>query len=473
MFTSFLKVTLRKLYREKLYTFINIAGLSLGIACCLILGVFLYGELTYDQYNKNYKRIYRVTVEMTNQGTSTKIAYTPSALALILKKVNPDVIDCVRFIGISDAQGLAIRSGDDTFFWKSVYMADDNVFRVFTYDIIYGDPKTALVDPKSIAVSETFARKYFGDENPIGKTVSTDFGTYKISLVFADQPENTHLKTNVIISYNGPASRLDESNLKDKLWNIMNCYTYLVLPEDYPQGSIKKMTEAVYQKYVKGMVETDAFRIDIRLQPLKDIHYKSPGLVGDEAKGNALYLYGSIAIGLLILLVACINYMNLATARSLKRGREVGIHKVLGANKSQLILQFIGESILITIMAFCAGLFIAKLLLIFPPVNDLISNLQLTDYVTKPVLLCWLIGSTIFTGVVSGAYPAFYLSSIPPVAALTAIQKAATAQFKLRQILVLAQFIISIGVIAGTFLMISQCDISLINHWVFQRRTEW
>ena len=228
------------------------------------------------------------------------------------------------------------------------------------------------------------------------------------------------------------------------------------MPEDYPPDSFKKMTEALYQKYMKEIGDERNWKMDFRLQPLKDIHYNKSDLQIDEPTGNVLYLYGSVVVGFLILLVACINYMNLATARSLKRGREVGIYRVMGANKSQLILQFIGESILITIMAFCAGLFIAKLLLIFPPVNDLISNLQLTDYVTKPVLLCWLIGSTIFTGVVSGAYPAFYLSSIPPVAALTAIQKAATAQFKLRQILVLAQFIISIGVIAGTFLMISQ-----------------
>jgi putative ABC transport system permease protein len=453
MFLSIIKITLRKLYRERLYTIINVSGLALGIACCLILGLFLHNELTYDQHHKNYKRIYRVATESTNNGRDIKFALTAPALASVLKKVNPDVIDFVRFSRIGGGGDVAFRSGDDTFFWKNVYAADDNVFEVFTYDVIYGDPKTALVDPNSIAISETIARTNFGDENPIGKTVITDQATYKISLVFGDLPANTHLKSDVLIS-RGPAYQVDESN--PEFWKYANCYTYIVLPENYPQDYIKKMSEAFYQKYLKEIGDADNARMDFWLQPLKDIHYNKTDFMGDLAKGNVLYLYGSVTIGLLILLVACINYMNLATARSLKQGREVGIHRVMGANRSQLILQFIGESILITLMALFLGMFITELVLFLTPIKEMIGNLQLTDYVSKPVLLCWLIGSTIFTGVVSGLYPAFYLSSISPIGALTAIQKAATAQLKFRQTLVLAQFIISIGVIACTFLMISQ-----------------
>ena len=451
MLSNFFKITLRKLYREKLYTIINVSGLALGIACCLILGLFLHSELTYDQHHKNHKHIYRIVYKLGH----LKLAITAPAFASIIKKDNPDIIDFVRFATVSGGpQGIGFRSGNDTFFWKKVYLADDNVFEVFTYDIVYGDPKTALVDPNSIAVSETFARTHFGSENPIGKTVSTDQATYKISLVFADLPENTHLKTDVLISYNGPAFQKNEYN--PKLWNIMNCYTYLVLPEDYSQDSIKKMSEAFYNKYFKETDDKDNVKIDFLLQPLKDIHYSTEELIGDQPTGNTLYLYGSVAIGLLIMLVACINYMNLATARSLKRGREVGIHRVMGANRSQLIMQFTGESLLITLIALFLGMFIAELVLFLTPIKEMVGNLQLTDYVTKPVLLCWLIGSTIFTGVVSGLYPAFYLSSISPMAAITALKRAATAQFKIRQILVLLQFIISIGVIASTFLMISQ-----------------
>ena len=457
MLSNFFKVTLRKLYREKLYTLINVAGLSLGIACCLILGLFLHSELTYDQYHRDYKRIYRVESELTSQGVSNKLAMTSAALASVLKKDNPDVIDYCRFavINAPDApKGWPFYSGDDTYFWKDIYSADDNVFEVFDYDIIYGDPKTALVDPNFIAVSETFAKTHFGDEYPIGKTVSTDIASVKISLVFADQPNNTHLKTDVLISHNAPQLRLDPSNLRNDLWNISD-YTYLILPEDYPQASFKKMTDTLYQKYMKEIGDQQNMQMGFWLQPLKDIHYKSD-VQYDEANGNVLYLYGSVAIGILILLVACINYMNLATARSLKRGREVGIYKVLGAGKAQLILQFIGESVLIAVMSLCLGMFFAELILTLTPVNEIIGNQHLTDYVTRPVMLWWLLGSTLFTGVLSGVYPAFYLSSIPPIAALTAIKRAATAKLKLRQVLVLAQFIISIGVIAGTFLMISQ-----------------
>ena len=457
MLSNFIKVTLRKLYREKLYTLINITGLSLGIACCLILGLFLHSELTYDQYHKNYKRIYRVENEFTSQGVSNKLAVTSPALGPLLKKENPDVIDYCRFAVINDPdapKGWPFYSGDDTYFWKDIYTVDVNVFDVFDYDIIYGDPKTALVDPYFIAVSETFAKTHFGDEYPIGKTVSTDIATVKISLVFADQPENTHVKTDVLISYNWPAMKLDPSNLRRDLWNIQD-YTYLVLPEDYPQASFKKMTDAIYQKYMKEFGDQQNMKMNFWLQPLKDIHYKS-NVQYDEANGNVLYLYGSVAIGLLILLVACINYMNLATARSLKRGREVGMYKVLGASKSQLIIQFMGESVLIAFMSLCLGMFIAELIMNLTPVNELIGNQRLTDYVTNPMLLWLLLGSTIITGAISGVYPAFYLSSIKPIAALTAIKRASTAQLKSRQILVLAQFIISIGVIASTFLMVSQ-----------------
>ncbi|MBN1907671.1 MAG: ABC transporter permease [Deltaproteobacteria bacterium] len=457
MLISFIKITLRKLYREKLYTIINVSGLALGIACCLILGLFLHNELTYDQHHKNYKRIYRVAALYTIQGTGIKFAHTSEALPSLLKKENSDVIDYVRFVNMALGypQGIAYHSGDNTAFWKNVYLVDDNVFEVFTYDVIYGDPKTALVDPNSIAISETFAKKYFGDANPIDKTIRNDVASFKISLVFADLPYNTHLKTDVLMSYNAPDRQLNASNLRQDLW-IPCCYTYLVFPENYPQESFKKMTEAFYQKYMKETGDADNVKQDFWLQPLKDIHYMSSGLTGDLPTGNVLYLYGSAAVGLLILLVACINYMNLSTARSLKRGREVGIYRVMGANKSQLILQFIGESIVITLIALFLGMLVAELVLFLSPIKETIGNLQLTQYVTNPVLLCWLIGSTIFTGVVSGVYPAFYLSSIQPIAALKAIKKVVTVQFKFRQILVLAQFIISIGVIACTFLMISQ-----------------
>ncbi len=458
MLTYFIKVTLRKMYREKLYTIINVAGLSLGIACCLILGLFLHNELTYDQHHKKYKNIYRIAAsDLSPNGGERKLALTSHALAPVLKKENAEIIDYVRIypISLSDDPGIPVYSGDDVFFWNDVCIADDNVFEVFTYDIIYGNPKTALVDPNSVAVSESFARKYFGDENPIGKTVRTDIATMKISLVFADLPENTHLKTDMLLSYNGPASEMNPSNLHRDLWQPAD-YTYLVLPENYSQASFKKMMDDFYLKYMKEIGDADNMSMAFWLQPLKDIHYGPDDLLIDRPTGNALYLYGSAMIGLLILLVACINYMNLATARSLKRGREVGIHKVLGSKKMQLILQFMGESIFISLLALFVGMIIVELLLIFTPVNGLIGGGQLADYITEPILFWCLLGVTILTGVLSGAYPAFYLSSISPIAAITSIKKAATSQLKMRQVLVLAQLIISIGVIAGTFLMIFQ-----------------
>ena len=448
-----LKITLRKLYREKLYALINIAGLSLGLACCLLLGLYLRSELSYDQHHLKYERIYRVANELTTSGTANKLALTSPALAPVLKKEFPEIEQFVRLAVITppDSPGLPFYTGDDTHYWSNVYTVDPNIFEVFDHKIIHGDPKTALVDPNFIAVSETFARTHFGAEHPIGKTVCTDVACVKINLVFADMPANTHLQYDVLISYNWSSMQLDESRLRQNLWNFQD-YTYLLLPEGVDPDSFKEKFTTFYDKYMKDLGDKTNRSMKYWLEPLADIHYKSD-LQYDEAHGNIFYLYGFTAVALLILLVACINYMNLATARSLKRAREVGMHKVLGAGKWLLVAQYLGESTLFAFLALFFGLVIVELTLTFTPITELVGQLQLTSLTHDPVLFWWMLGATIFTGIIAGIYPALYLAAIPPIAALTAVKKAATRQFKFRQVLVLIQFIISIGVIAGVLLM--------------------
>ncbi len=453
MLKSHIKITLRKLYREKLYALINIVGLSLGLACCLLLGLYLHGELTYDLHHKKHARIYRVANELTTAGAANKLAVTSPALAPALKKEYPEIEAFVRMAVITppDSPGLPFYTGDDIHYWSNVYTVDPGIFKVFDHEIISGDPNTALVDPNFIAVSQTFARTHFGGENPMDKTVCTDVACVKISLVFADLPANSHLKYDVLISYNYASMRLDETRLRENLWNFQD-YTYLLMPDGFEPDSFGDKFQAFYDKYMKDIGMKSNRNMKYWLEPLAGIHYHSD-LQYDEAHGNIVYLYGFTAVALLILLVACINYMNLATARSLKRAREVGMQKVLGASPAQLLIQYLGESVLFALCALAFSLAIVEIALTLTPISELTGHVQLSALSRNPILLWGMLAFTLITGLASGIYPALYLAAIPPIAALTAVKKAATRQFRLRQFLVLTQFIISIGVIAGVLLM--------------------
>lgn len=452
MLTSHLKITLRTLYREKMYVLINISGLSLGIACCIILGLFLQSELTYDRHHVNHKRIYRIANEITTSGKVDAAAITSMALGPMLAKDYPEIEAYVRFRFMPRT---LLRHGDDAFYWENVFIADENVFDVFTFHYIYGDPTGALSGPSSIAVSESFAEKYFGDANPIGKTISGDLSQYKITLVFADLPENTHLKCNALISYNSlPAFPDNESILRNMLWGIAD-FTYLLMPANYQVQSFREISEAFYARYMDkiGRSVNSSFRF--WLEPLADIHLESD-LLYDYPTGNKLHIYGFSAVAIFILLVACINYMNLATARSVKRAREIGMRKVLGASRTQLIVQFLGESILFALIALVVGLVLVQVIFALTPINDLLGKEHLMNFTEEPILLWWMFGLSLFTGVISGIYPAFYLSSILPISALTDTSRSGKKGFRLRQCLVLLQFIMSIGVIACTILMAIQ-----------------
>jgi len=453
MSSTHLKIILRNLYREKLYVLINVSGLSLGIACCIILGLFLRSELTYDRNHLNHKRIYRIANEVTTSGKVDAAALTSAALGMLLAKDYPEIEAYVRF-RINDR--MLLRHGDDAFYWENVFIVDPNVFDVFTHQYIYGDPDGALDDPTAIAVSETFAKKYFGNTNPIGETIRRDNQTqYKIALVYADLPENTHLKYDALISYNSlPAFPENESILRQMLWGISD-YTYLVMPEDYPAESFTAMTEEFYDRYMAKIGESFDSRFRFWLEPLTDIHLESD-LIYDQPTGNKVHIYGFSAVAVFILIVACINYMNLATARSMKRAREVGMRKVLGASRFQLILQFLGESVVFALISLLIGLVLVKMAFAVTPIGELLGKEQLMGLAQEPLMLWAMLGLSVLTGLVSGIYPAFYLSSVLPISALSATGGSGRKGFLLRQFLVLLQFTISIAVITSTILMAGQ-----------------
>jgi len=459
---NYMVVLLRTLQREKLYAAINVAGLSLGVACCLLLGLFLWSELTYDRHFDNYRNIYRLVNEFDIGGSHDTFAVTSQAIGAMVAAENPEVKAYVRFqnfgSGGSNTTGLAIHHGNDVYFWENAYTVSDDVFDVFSHRIIYGDPKNALKDPSSVAISETVARRYFGNANPVGETITTDQRIpTRITLVFADLPPNTHLKYDLLFSDNGAMLKLpdNQSERRRMLWNV-GVYTYLLMAPGFDPKTWAHFSD---QFYARNMTEIgNAIKGSSWkswLQPLASIHLKSD--VGyDRPTGNPIYLYGCAAVALFILIVACINYMNLATARAMRRAHSVGIRKILGASRLALGLQFLGEAVLFSLLAIIIGVVIVEVSLRFTSINALMGQQVRLDLAQHPLLLAVLVGLGVLMGLLSGIYPAFYLSSWAPLSALASKNAAGKGNLRMREGLVLLQFTISVAVIACTILMAAQ-----------------
>jgi putative ABC transport system permease protein len=456
---NYFAVLLRTLARERLYASINIAGLALGIGCSVILGLFLRSELTFDRHHLLHDRIYRVVNEFTINGNTDRFAVTSPMLAPMLAADYPQIKAYVRFQSNapSDGGGIAIHHGNDTYYWKHSYFVDDDVFEVFTHHIIYGDPKSALQDGSSVAVSETFARKYFGSDNPIGQLISTDSGTpNRITLVFADLPPNTHLKYDLLFSRNSPTLRDTDNPVlrRQALWGVGN-YTYLLVAPGFDPQSWARISDEFYKRYMESLARTIHGQWHSWLQPLTATHLQSE-VEYDEPNGNRIYLYGCVAVALFILAVACINYTNLATARATRRARSVGIRKILGAGRGLLAVQFLGEALFFALVALVLGTLLVVAVFRLTPINSLMGDEVKLDLLGDPLLLPALLGLGVLIGVVSGAYPALYLSSWAPVSAMTGRYTPGKASLRVREALVLLQFTISAAVIAATLLMFAQ-----------------
>lgn len=461
MFKSYLIITLRNLYREKLYALINVFGLTLGLSCCLVLGLYVVGELSYDRHHIKHERLFRIVSNYDFSGNENAFAWTPQSLGQLLLTDNPELIEAyTRFRPPSPGQPTVFRKGADAYFWDNVYLADNNAFDVFTHDIIYGNPDGALDDSLSIAVSETFARTYFGDANPVGETLSTDTADYRITLVFADMPVHSHLQYDVLISISRAGNLPDnEAVLQQMLGNVSD-YTYVLLRAGFDADDLRLALSRLVSNRVEAMKRQfgmqDTLDASFRAQPLTDVHLES-GLQYDLPSGNRFYVTSFAAVALFILIIACINYVNLATARSMKRAREVGMRKVLGAQRQQLIWQFLGESLFFVVLASITSLALVQGLLSYHLLDGLLGNNFFSGSLFAPVVLAWLLILALLVALLSGLYPAFYLSSVPPIVALSnASQTNRSASGRLRQVLVFIQFTISIGIIASTLLMASQ-----------------
>ena len=455
LLANYIRIGMRSLVKDRAYSVINIAGLSIGIACCLILGLYLYNALNYDAYHDKQERLYRVVNELNMNGKTDFAAATSRELGPLLEEQFPEVEDSVRIMEVPFAQALLRDSSNQAYFWENLYYADPSIFTLFSHDILYGDPTTALIDPASIAVSASFARQYFGDRNPIGESIANDADTFRIDLVYADQPENTHLRYDALLSYNR-LPLLEGVQRREALWNI-GIYTYLLMREGYDTADFQRISTTFFDNNMREMAQQLNINASLRfeLEPISRVHLHSTTAY-DLPRGNIFYVYAFGAIALFVLLVACINYMNLATARSTRRAKEVGMRKVLGASRGQLVAQFIGESVFYVVSSLALALLLCALVINLTPLASLLDSPLPMSLLMAPSTLLLLIIAAIVLGIASGLYPAFYLSSIPPVAAFRGVQGAGRGGRGIRQALVLLQFVISVTVIASTLLMLTQ-----------------
>ena len=455
LFANYVRIGVRSLVKDRAYSAINIAGLTIGIACCLILGLYLYNALNYDAYHDKQERVYRIVNELNMNGKTDFAAATSTQLGPILAEQFPEIEDYVRVMEVPFAQALLRDNNNQAYFWNKLYYADNSIFSLFSHDVIYGDPATALVDPNSIAVSESFARRYFGDRNPIGESISNDSNTFRIELVYADQPENTHLQYDALISYNRLPPQ-EGVQRREALWSI-GIYTYLLMQEGFDPADFQRISDTFFDNNMREMAEEFNINATLRfeLEPLARVHLYSTTIY-DLPRGNIFYVYAFGAIALFVLLVACINYMNLATARSTRRAKEVGMRKVLGASRGQLVTQFIGESVFYVVSSLALALLLCALVINLTPLSSLLDSPLPMSLLLAPSNLILLVLAAVALGIASGLYPAFYLSAIPPIAAFRGVQGTGRGGRGVRQALVLLQFVISVTVIACTLLMLTQ-----------------
>ncbi len=455
MFKNYLTVALRNIAKHRLYSFINIAGLAVGLASAILILLLVRDELSYDTWIPGTDNLYRAEVSFHAPGRDQfDLAPAMFPLGPGMQSEIPQVQAATRIGG----QKSAVRYGDKNFF-EDVQIADPNLFQVIQLPLVKGDPAQVLKDPNSAVISESIARKYFGDADPIGKVVQLDAGpTVQITGVMKDLPTNTHLEVSFIIPITSKAARNVEDEMKRPRWTSANWYTYVrVAPGTDP----KVLTDGMARLFRKNVNPKDfglSQDVSELIKPMvirfTDIHLGSN--VQAEMKPNSDWttVYGFAAIAGLILLIACINFMNLATARAMQRSREVSLRKVVGADRSQLIVQFLGESILLSVLALVLALAFVEIVL--PYFAQFLDRDLSLNYFADWDVSVGVLALAVLAGILGGLYPAFIISGFRPALVLKANRSGQSGSGWLRSGLVVMQFAISIGLGIATAVVYGQ-----------------
>lgn len=449
---------IRVLLRNKFYSFLNIFGLAIGLAVSIIIMLYVQNDYNYDKSHENWDQVYRIESKYFIPPKTDEFALTATTLAELMKEEFPEISSYARFQNMGQ---ILFRIGDNNFYVDNLYLADSSTFNLFTHKFIQGDPNSALAEPNSIVLTETTAKRLFGTGNPLNEIVKTDNLTLNVTGIIEDVPDNVHLDFNGLVSFTTASSgqpALTQQQKANQLWNIA-LYSYIKLPKNYNVNNIYDKFSEFFDKHMKPLAQqVPTLReasFSPRLVPLNEVHFNS-SVQYDLPTGNKAYTNAFMAIGLFVLILASINYMNLATARATKRSKEVGIKKVLGSTKGKLISQFLSESIVITFVSLILAILLVNLLIYGTDLNGLLDKELTLDFMNNNLLLFGSLGTAILLGVLSGLYPAFYLSTISVLVAMKGSVKSGPGSLFLRKVLVAFQFFVSIGVVISTLLMSNQ-----------------
>ena len=450
MIKNYFKIALRKLWKYKVFSLINIMGLAVGMTACFLIYLYVHFETSYDAFHTKANRIYRIITDIKTPSDLLQWSSTSAPMAINMQKDFPEVESAVRIRG----ESFLVRKGNEKFQENNTVMADSTLFSIFDFPLVYGNKNTALKEPMSIVLSQTAAKKYFGNSNPVGQTVLLTGASINATItgIMKDIPENSQLKADMIVSMSSQKQIYGQSI--DSQWTSFNLVSYLLLK---PGVNVKSLTAKFPQfldKHVGSQLKDAQMSFTLFLEPLRYVYLYSTRDGSKTGNINNVYIFSIIAV--FILLIACINFINLTTARSAEQAKEIGIRKVVGAARFQLARQFMGESVVICFMSFIIAVLLCSLLL--PLFNQLAGKRVSTPFFYHPLYIVNLFFIAIGIGIVAGFYPALVLSSFKPVSVLKGRFATGTRGILLRKGLVIFQFTISIILIIGTVIVYTQLN---------------
>ncbi|MDE2729595.1 MAG: ABC transporter permease [Gemmatimonadota bacterium] len=468
MIRNYITTAIRNLLKHKGYSLVNVIGLALGLAGCILMLLYIRYETSYDDFHLKQDRMYRIEVDMLFDGRESKFTTTPSAWGPVLLSEYPSIENLTRLRPLLDQQPVQLE--DRSIRGKASFFADSTLFDVFTLPLARGTPTTALTRPHTIVISESMANTCFGETDPTGSPITLDLGKgntlpLTVTGVVRDLPENSHLRFDFLISYVTLESLGwgEPANMRDHGGDF-NIYTYLLLREGYSARELEQQLPGFIERHLGDVLRAFGMEQNAYLRPVGDIHLYTYDMTRGGGTGDIRTVYVAFLLAAFILVLACANFINLTTARSLSRASEVGMRKVLGGTRAHAMLQYIGESVLLTL--FALGLSIVLLQTLLPAVNDLLNqniNLELT---TDTMLM--LAGVVLLVGILAGTYPAFVISSFQPTAVLRGSSESGATGALFRRILIVFQFTVSVVLIIGTWTISDQLDYMLSEDLGFE-----
>lgn len=446
MFRNLLKTSVRYIRKHAGYSLLNVLGLTLGITSALFLIIYVSDELSYDRYHEKAERIFRVssTITETDDQFTWNVAQIPFGPQVA--RDYPEVESFTRFINMPRA---AYKFEDKEYIEEDFFYADSTVFDIFTYKVVKGEVKSAVRDPNKIVLTETAAGRYFGESDPIGKILTEGTNTYEVTGVIEDVPTNSHFRFEALAARNNLPKELGS-------WGNFGVFSYLLLPEGLDPTAFETKIQGMYDAHMKSIFGPLNINIEYILEPIIKIHLYSTNANEPEPTGSISYVYIFAIVAVFLLLIAAMNYMNLATARSTRRAREVGLRKVVGSRRSLLIMQFLTESVLLTVLSLILS--IVFLLILLPRFNTLAGKSFDIGILTSPVVLISVLMVIIVAGIIGGSYPAFVLSGFSPGTVLKGEITQGSAGALFRKILVIIQFTISVAMIVCTMVVFRQLN---------------